>query len=201
MLSKKHSLDRESDVVIIGASAAGLYAAYLLARKGVKVRVFDAQEELGPPARTLIVTPYLDEILGATPPGIVVNRTGTLRLNSPGRSSTVHLGKADLIVEREKLILWLLGRAKSAGAQIHQGCRFIGLEPDHGCAVLSMEDAHGRPEEVRARAVIGADGASSQLAQQVGRNHHAQVFLRQASVRLPSWASVVDKGKGNATCA
>jgi len=161
----------------------------LLAQKGVKVRVFDAQEELGPPARTLIVTPYLDEILGATPPDIVVNRTGTLRLHSPGRSSTVHLGRADLIVEREKLVRWLGERAKSAGAEIHLGCRFVGLEPDRECAMLGFEDADGRGQHVRARIVIGADGASSQLAPQIGCDSHSQVFLRQAIVSMPSWGS------------
>jgi len=188
--SMKHALDRESGVVIVGASAAGLYAAYLLAQKGVKVRVFDAQEELGPPARTLIVTPYLDEILGATPPDIVVNRTGTLRLYSPGCLSTVRLGRADLIVERERLVRWLSEQATSAGAEIYRGRRFVGLEPDHGSAVLTLEDAEGRRENVQARIVIGADGGASVLAQQVGCNTHAQIFLSQAIVPLPSWADV-----------
>ncbi|MFW5926200.1 MAG: tetratricopeptide repeat protein [Myxococcota bacterium] len=45
------------DVIVVGASVAGLYAAYRLAQAGVRVRVFEAQPELNPEARTLIVTP------------------------------------------------------------------------------------------------------------------------------------------------
>lgn len=189
LLSRTNLPSTQPDVAVVGASAAGLYAAYLLARGGLTVSVFDAQEELGTPARTLIVTPYLDTVLGCTPPEIVVNRTGTLRLHSQACSATVRLGSADLIVERERLILWLLQAAESAGVRVHLGYRFAGLEPDGARAVVRLEDALGHAEEVRPRIIIGADGASSELARRISGNGHAQVFLRQAVVPMPSGAS------------
>ncbi len=57
------------DVVIIGASSAGLFTAYELARHGVPVRVYDQAERLAPPARTLIVTSELNRVLGFVPEG------------------------------------------------------------------------------------------------------------------------------------
>ncbi len=54
-LAQRSTIHRQP-VVIVGASAAGLHAAYLLAKGGVPVYLFDERERLGPPARTLIVT-------------------------------------------------------------------------------------------------------------------------------------------------
>lgn len=186
---QNESHEGETDVLVVGASAAGLHAARLLAGGGRKVLVIDAEEDLGSPARTLIVTPYLDDILKATPPDIVVNRTGTLRLYSESRSATVRLGSADLIVERERLIQWLLRGATSAGARVRLGCRFTGLEPDGKYAAVGVEDARGHTEWIRARVVIGADGASSELSRRVSRKSPPRVFLRQAVVPMPRWAS------------
>lgn len=52
----------KKDVAVVGCSAAGLLAAYELARKGTSVQVFDAVEELNPASRTLIVTSKLKEV-------------------------------------------------------------------------------------------------------------------------------------------
>mgnify|MGYP005837192619 CR=1 FL=1 len=187
-LLQNESHEGEADVLVVGASAAGLHAARLLAGGGRKVLVIDAEEELGSPARTLIVTPYLDDILGATPPDIVVNRTGTLRLYSGAHSATVRLGRADLIVERERLIQWLLRGATSAGARVRLGCRFIGLQPDGKRAAVGIEDARGHTEWIRTRVVIGADGVSSELSRRVSQKSPSRVFLQQAVVPMPRWA-------------
>ena len=44
-------------IAVVGASAAGLFAAYHLSHEGVPVRVYEAQPVFAPAARTLIVTP------------------------------------------------------------------------------------------------------------------------------------------------
>src|SRR5579875_1087855 len=53
------------DIAVVGGSAAGLYAAALLARGGASVQVLEGLDSLEPAARTLIVTHRLREMLGA----------------------------------------------------------------------------------------------------------------------------------------
>jgi digeranylgeranylglycerophospholipid reductase len=191
--------------VIIGASAAGLRAACLLARAGVPVYVFDQAEEVGPPARTLIVTPRISEILGYVPSAAILNRTPCLQLFSPAGSVTIRLSEPDLIVEREKLIALLAREAKAAGAELLAGYQFEGFEPDRDGVVLHLQSRTGGQEHVRTRVLIGADGVSSRVAQAVesgGTGDTAQrpggrprapaprrtLSLLQATVALPAGA-------------
>jgi flavin-dependent dehydrogenase len=191
-------------VVIIGASIAGLHAAYLLAKGGMPVYVFDQGGELGPPARTLIVTPRISEILGYVPSSAIVNRTPNLQLLSRTGSATIRLSEPDLIVERETLIQMLAQQARAAGAELLPGYQFAGLEPDHGGVVLHLQSGTGRQEDVRAQVLIGADGAFSQVARAVERagefptvrsrgaepapGRGRMISLLQATVALPDGA-------------
>ena len=153
--------------VIIGASAAGLHAASLLARAGMLVYVFDQAEELGPPARTLIVTPRISDILGYVPSPAILNRTSCLQLCSPAGSVAIRLREPDLIIEREKLIAHLARQARADGAELLPGYQFEGFEPDQDGIVLHLQSPSGRREHVRTRVLIGADGVSSRVAQAV----------------------------------
>ena len=153
-----------AQVVVIGASAAGLHAGTLLAEHGVRVLVFDQREHVGPPARTLISTPRLKHVLGFVPEEAILNRTFTLQMISPGCSAAVRLRQPDWILEREKLLRLLGRRAEAAGVEILAGYRFLGLEPDGDGALVRLESATGRSATVPARTVIGADGVNSQVA-------------------------------------
>lgn len=187
-MSRKPSTTSQP-AVIIGASTAGLFTAYLLARGGVPVRLFDEADRLGPPARTLIVTSRLSDVLGYVPSQAIVNRTHTVQLLSSHRCISVHLKQPDLIVEREALVRLLAERAKEAGVEIHLGCRFTGLEADRDGLVLHLESSNGgRIEPLRTRTLIGADGVASRVAREAGLDGRATVSLRQARVAMPPWA-------------
>ncbi len=176
-------------VVIIGASTAGLFAAYRLAKAGVPAQVYDENEELGPPARTLILTGQTNRVLGFTPVQAIVNRTHTIELYSARRSLAVSFQEPDLIVERSRLVQLLAEKAVAAGATLNLGRRFTGLEPAGDGVLLSLEDAGGRPiEKVHAQALIGADGVSSRVAQSLGLGARRTMSLRQAQVAMPCWA-------------
>ena len=176
-----------NQAVVIGASAAGLHTATLLARGGMPVLLFDQQERFQPLARTLIVTPRLREALGGVPRAAVVNATPVLQMFSPGASATVRLAQADWVVERETLMPWLLLQARQAGVEFLSGYRYQGVEPDHGGVYVRLESPTGRLERVRTGTLIGADGVGSQVARAV----YAQdkpfptVYNLQATLPLP----------------
>ena len=114
----------EYDVIVVGASTSGLYAARELGAAGKSVAVFERRKELKPARRTLIVTPELREVLPDLPVETVLHRTGTLALVSRRSSAKVRLHKPDLIVERAAITRWLLSQARAAGVDVFLGHRF-----------------------------------------------------------------------------
>lgn len=172
-------------VPIVGGSAAGFFTAYLLARQGVPVRVYEQAERLEPRPRTLIVTSRMRDLLGALGEPSVVNLINRFELFADGRVAEVPLRRPDLIIERAALIRGLAAQAERAGASIALGRRFQSLEPNGRELALRL-DGNGRgPEEVRAETVVGADGAASRVARAAGWPRLATVPLIQAIVRLP----------------
>ncbi|KPL17806.1 MAG: hypothetical protein AMJ93_14565 [Anaerolineae bacterium SM23_84] len=173
-------------IVVVGASAAGLLAAYLLAKGGRAVRLCEKNEQLGSPARTLIVTRAIDNLLPFSPSPAVTNQTRYLRLFSPGRSLTLELGTSDRIVERERLVQMLGREARRAGAELLLGCRFVHLEPDRDGALVHLEHASGQRLQLRTPTIIAAHGVSGELSSPLGHNHSKTAFVLQAVVALPS---------------
>ena len=174
------------NVAVIGGSAAGLFTASLLARRGVPVRVFERIETLEPASRTLIVTNRLKSLLGRAAEASVVNEIRRFELFTDGRSANVALKHPDLIVERRSLIQGLAQEAQQAGATLELGHRFHSLHPNGRGLVLEVEKcANGQREEVRAQTIVGGDGASSRVARAAGWSPLETVPLVQAIVKLP----------------
>jgi len=178
--------ERKPDVAIVGASAAGTFAGLLLARQGHRVRIFERSEELAHQPRTLIVTSRFRDYLGTLGDSSILNEIHTFELFGGGRSTTTHLVKPDLIIERSTLIRGLAKEAVNEGAEIVYGHRFVGLEPKGDSIELSFEKGTGRQAtKAEASIVIGADGSNSRVASASGLRTQPTSPLLQAIVRLP----------------
>ena len=178
--------NRTRNVAVVGGSAAGLYSAALLARRGVEVRVFERIETLEPAERTLIVTHRMRDLLGPVGEASVVNEIRRFELFTDGRMATVPLKNPDLIIERRALIQGLAEEARRAGASVELGRRFHALHPNGRGLILEVErTADGVREEVHAPTIVGADGALSRVARSAGWPPLATVPLMQAIVKLP----------------
>ncbi|MGH9366337.1 MAG: FAD-dependent oxidoreductase, partial [Thermoanaerobaculia bacterium] len=172
-------------VSIIGGSAAGLFAACLLSRRQVPVRVFERADRLDPLSRTLIVTSRMRDLLGSVGETAVVNEIRRFELFTDGRVASISLARPDLIIERATLIRALAQHARAHGAEIVFGKRFVGFEPQATGLTLCFAGA-GLADRFHATTVIGADGALSRVAQAAGWPRQATVPLVQAVVRLPA---------------
>lgn len=178
--------DRSHDIAVIGGSAAGLFAASLLAARGHPVRVLEGLETLDPPARTLIVTHRMRALLGRAAAGSVINEIRRFELFTDGRSAVISLRCPDLIIERRTLIRGLADEARLAGATIELGRRFRGLHLNgRGLTVEFEQSLGGKRDAVRAQTVIGGDGAASRVARAAGWAPLETVPLMQAIVPLP----------------
>ena len=177
-------------VAVIGASTAGLFAAYLLAQSGIPVAVYDQGETLGPPARTLIVTSQISQVLGFVPTAAIVNRIQHIELLSRKASARVSLQQPDLVLEREKLIHLLAAQARQTGAEIKLGYSFLGLQRDGDGLVLRLHNRQSdQVEHVKTRFLIGADGVCSDVARAAQMAGRGSVAILQARVALPPGAA------------
>jgi flavin-dependent dehydrogenase len=185
----------DAPVVIVGASIAGLFAARLLAEAKVPVEVFERSEQLAPRARTLIVTPELQKVLGFVPSSATMNKVHRLELCTSTKAIPIALREPDLIVERAQLIRMLGEKAERAGAKLHFAHDFTKLGRDGaGPPVVEVrERSTQRTRQVVPRAVIAADGVRSHVARSLGLPRLPSVTVIQARVETPPAA---DAGVG-----
>lgn len=174
------------DITIIGGSATGFFTAYLLARKGCKVRVYEAEEDIQPSPRTLIVTSYMSDLLGSLCENTVINKIQRFELFADGRAATISLRRPDLVIERSKVIRRLAAQAEESGATILTGHRLRSLKPNgKELGFTVSRNGDGGLVEGSANILVGADGAFSKVAQDAGWPKQPTVPLFQATVELP----------------
>jgi digeranylgeranylglycerophospholipid reductase len=173
-----------TEVMVVGGSAAGLFTAAQVARGGRRVRILESKPRWEPAARTLIVTDHFRSQMGAGAQESIVNEIRRFELFTDGRSAQVALSKPDLIIERARLTKALAHEARHAGAEVSFDTRFLGLSPN-GNGLRLQVDSAGRHQELHAAAVVGADGAASRVARTAGWPPVETVPLMQAIVCLP----------------
>jgi len=159
------------DVVVIGGGPAGATAAHDLARQGRSVLLIDRMGRVKPCGGA--IPPRLIRDFDI-PEHLLVARAQCARMISPTDAKVdipIEGGFVGL-VDRDVFDEWLRDRAAQAGAHRRIG-RFTRVEsPADGPAVVHFEerqragDAQSVERSVRARCVIGADGARSEVARQ-----------------------------------
>lgn len=176
--------DRADAVAIVGASAAGLFAAGRVARGGRPVTVFERSRSLEPMDRSLIVTSRLRDILGPLGRRCVTNEIHRFQVYANGLVAEFPLRRPDLVIERSAIIRDLADEARRSGAEIVYGERFEGMAPaPEGVSVRTVGSAGRRV--TTAGVVVGADGANSSVARAAGWGPQPTVPLVQAIVELP----------------
>jgi flavin-dependent dehydrogenase len=175
----------ETDIAIVGASAAGLLAACRLASAGRDVVVFERSLALEPLERSLIVTHKMEDLLGSIGNRSVKNHIDRFEMYANGKVGEIKLGKPDLIIERSILIEDLARQAMDAGAKLELGSRLVGLNGAGGGIRLDLKQG-GQARTLTASKVIGADGAQSDVARLGGWPPVPLVSLIQAIIATPS---------------
>ncbi|MDZ7374275.1 MAG: FAD-dependent monooxygenase, partial [candidate division KSB1 bacterium] len=174
-----------SEVVVIGASQAGLLCAAELARGGIAVEVFEnlaAPEEVLP--RTLIVTPHLGQVLGDSAGLPVRSTVSAFRIWVNGRFTEVLISEPDWVIDRRDLIRSLAEVATSSGVRIHWGVRLLSVSPTpHGFELLFLDRNSGQFFKRTVSVLVAADGATSTVAQSLNANGKLTVPILQAYVR------------------
>jgi geranylgeranyl reductase len=183
------------DVVVVGGGPSGATAATDLARLGSRVCLLDRAGRIKP-CGGAIPPKLIDEF--SIPDSLLVARVDSARMISPAQIAVDMPIEGGFVgmVDRETFDEWLRQRAAAVGAELRHGVfERISRDADGVAIVHYRAKAHdarspAKPMAtcVRARAIIGADGARSAVAKQCipGADRIRYVAAYHEIVRAPS---------------
>ena len=150
------------DLVVVGASFAGLVAARTAAMRGLKVAVLDAKQEAGHRVATtgILVKEAVEEI---DIPHALTRRIYGVRLYAPNLKHVDLFapGYFFLTTDTACVLRWLAQEAQRAGVDLLWRAHFDGASREGALFRFANPD-------ICARYVLGADGARSAVARHFG---------------------------------
>jgi digeranylgeranylglycerophospholipid reductase len=156
------------DVIVAGAGPAGSRMARDLARRGFDVLVLEEHRLVGAPChcsglvtpRTIELADVGQEVVRNTIRGAIIHAPGVRPVTIGG--DRIHA----YVIDRTELDRRLWTQAEAAGATLLPRTRLMSfsLTDTHVVAHVRSE---GRPARLRARMLVGADGALSSVAWQI----------------------------------
>ncbi len=183
----RDSLDTE--VLIVGAGPTGLVLACELARRQVAFRLVDSaaspsehSKALGVMSRTLEVLEGLDVSERMVKGGVQVRE---VRMWSDAREVTrfrIDVLEAEtrypylLILPQGDTERILLERLADLGSIVERRKKLVALETDEAGATATVEHVDGATETIRARWVVGCDGAHSAVRHAVGMPFEGRAY-------------------------
>lgn len=180
----------DTDVLIAGAGPIGMTAAIELARNGVACRIVDPLLEpphyakaVGLQPRTLelferlgLVQEVLDAAVQMRGQLVYVNgeQTGWMELTLPDDVPFEFIGLPQYSTERI-----LRQEAAARGVVIERGLRLTGFDQDADGVTATLATEAGNEQTVRARYLVGADGAHSVVRKTLGLTFEGAAFEEQ----------------------
>jgi flavin-dependent dehydrogenase len=172
------------DVLIAGAGLAGLRCARLLSSRGLDVILADRRPSIGAPVHTTGIFvrktwedfPLPEEQLGPPIREVVLHAPSGKTLSLRARQDEFRVGRMSW------LYLSMLEQTSRNGTRWLPSTRVTGIDGETVTAVR-----HTKTISIRARFVIGADGARSAVAGMLGLNRN-RTFLTGIEEIVPSFS-------------
>jgi len=164
------------DLVVVGGGPSGATAANDAAKAGFSVVLLDRAGRIKPCGGAIPPRCIRDFEI---PPEMLVARVFSARIISPSdRKVDMPVTNSYVgMVDRGPFDEWLRERAAKAGAERRTGTYESFARDGSGTAVVHYKEADGTPASLRARCVIGADGALSRLGKDTVRGAHKMPYV------------------------
>lgn len=161
-----------TDIVIIGAGLAGLRCARLLATRGLSVVLLDRKPSIAAPIHTTGIFvrktwedfPLPEEQLGPPIRDVVLYSPARRTLSLRAQRDEFRVGRMSW------LYLQLLEQCSQAGVKWIPGARVVSVNP-----VTYVRN--GKTHAIVSRFVVGADGARSLVARELGLDTNHEMLL------------------------
>lgn len=144
-------------VSIVGAGPSGSYAAYLLAKNGFKVSLYEEHKVIGRPIQcTGLITASLDNVIRVDD-DCIVNKVKNVRLIAPDKEEIIlRLRKKNYVVDRALFDRFFNELAVNCGAKCNLNHKLIGFK-DVGNEI----EMNFKNKMVKTDILVGADGVNS----------------------------------------
>ncbi|MEK6936562.1 MAG: NAD(P)/FAD-dependent oxidoreductase [Nanoarchaeota archaeon] len=168
-------------ISIIGAGPAGSHLAYLLAKKGHEVNVYEDHKSIGNPVQcTGLVTDSINQIM-KVPEKVIVNKITGFKVFSRNNSVEINFKKPNIVLDRMKFDRHVAEKAEDAGAKYFLNHRF------ETCKINKENVEFMANNKIfNTDYLIGADGPFSQVAKSANIYNKRKFMIGiQARVTLP----------------
>ncbi|KAI1433815.1 FAD binding domain-containing protein [Xylaria sp. CBS 124048] len=170
-------MQKQLDVLIVGAGPTGMTMALELVAQGISFRIIDKASERSPFSRALVIHSRSFETFKRHK-NIGVEELFDLGMTAPKANifiSEKKIGDADIndmrvpgtefpfprVVSQNETERWLERALAKHGVQIEKGVEVKHIAQDADGVSVTVATSDGAEEEIRAKYIVGADGAHS----------------------------------------
>jgi len=167
-------MQREYDIIVVGAGPAGSIAARFAAEQGASVLILEKDRDVGYPVRCgeAISKAGVEEFIPSDEKWIKAH-INKFSLNAPdGTEVILEFKDTGYMLERRIFDYELAMTAARAGAEILTRAYVNGLLFDGDNVAGVKYEFRGEQKEVKAKIVIGADGVESRVGRWAGIKTH-----------------------------
>ena len=163
-------------ISVIGAGPVGSFCAYLLAKKGRDVNVYEEHREIGRPVQCAgIFSSAIDKFVNMDK-DFVLNTPDRIKIYSPNDCVEIELLRENYVVDREMFDSYLAEKSMDLGVKYFLGWKFKDF---------NKKELHFDNGRVRSDILIGADGPGSVVAHRAGLYYNRKFAVgMQTSVNM-----------------
>ena len=183
------------DVIVVGGGHVGLYTAYQLAQRGLRVRLLDQKKQIG---EKIVCT----GIIGSEafrrfdlPRHTIIGSIQQVRFYSPFNNHFDYQPPEVLaeVVDRTRFNQYFAQKAVEKGTQIKTASRVDGIRIKKESIGIRLTDENGEEKVYEAQVLIVATGVNYKLFEWLGLEA-PKTFLGGAQIHIPyegeDWTSV-----------
>lgn len=189
-------MNKEYDIIVVGAGPAGSIAARFAAERGVSVLVLEKDRDVGYPVRCgeAISKAGVEEFISSNDKWIAA-KISKFSFNAPdGTEVIIEFGDAGYVLERRIFDYELARTAAEAGAQILTRAYVNGLLFDENGKVSGVKfELNGDQKEIKSKIVIAADGVESRVGRWAGLKTHIDFREMESAVQVTAANIPVDQ--------